>query len=67
MAARKGYMSYILLNEDNGTYETFESRAQLMDFLEDEEFSKKELRELQVIGVSGEYKVTPSFELEEVE
>lgn len=67
MAARKGKMVFVLLNEDNGTYESFETEEELTDFLKEEDFDRNELEDVIVVEVETEYEVTPSYELEEVE
>jgi hypothetical protein len=66
MSALKGNTLFVLLNEDNGTFETFEDEDDLKEFLEDEEFTRSELKDLRVVEVSSEYEVTPSYELEEI-
>lgn len=62
-----GETRYVLLNEDTGTYETFDTEEELIEFLKEEDFSSSELNDLRVISVDAEYEVTPSYELEEVE
>lgn len=67
MSARRGNAEYVLLNEENGTFETFDSEEDLQEFLEEEGFDTDETKELRVLSVDTEYRVNvKSYELEEV-
>lgn len=67
MTAHKGSVSYVLLNEENGTFDTFESEADLFRFVKREGFDADELEDLRVLEVTQEYEITTRpYELVEV-
>jgi hypothetical protein len=60
---------YILLDDEEGTFETFDDADELEEYLADQGFESEDgfVPNLRVFSVGTEYKVKASFDLEEVE
>jgi hypothetical protein len=60
---------YILLDEEDGTFETFDSADELEEYLADQGYESEDgfVPNLRVFSVDTEFKVKASFDLEEVE
>lgn len=68
MATEIGEAKFVLIDEANDVFETFESEEELEEYLEEEGYDEDEVEDLRVFKIETEYKVNAdsSYELEEV-